>query len=188
MAGLLRERAGFGHAAFAMTDFNRRNQHMKMIFGVLFASTIALAGPARAELLVHHDLPYAVAIEIARTTIENCASKTYAVSAVVVDRDGETIVSIRGDNVGPHTVENARRKAYTAMSFRTPTTAYAKRFGDNDVTVRQQVTLPNVIAIGGGLPIKFGNEVIGGVGASGSPGVDEACVQAGLDRVADQLK
>jgi uncharacterized protein GlcG (DUF336 family) len=50
------------------------------------------------------------------------------------------------------------------------------------------VTLPNVIAIDGGLPIKVGNEVIAGVGASGSPGVDEPCVQAGLDKVADQLK
>ena len=156
--------------------------------GLLLAGILLTALPARAELPVYHVLPYAVAIEIARTTIENCASKTYAVSAVVVDRDGETIVSVRGDNVGPHTVENARRKAYTAMSFRTPTTAYAKRFADNDATVRQQVTLPNVIAIGGGLPITFGNEVIGGVGASGSPGVDEGCVQAGLDKVADQLK
>jgi hypothetical protein len=45
-----------------------------------------------------------------------------------------------------------------------------------------------VIAIGGGLPIKLGNEVIAGVGGSGSPGVDDVCVQAGLDKVADQLK
>jgi uncharacterized protein GlcG (DUF336 family) len=48
--------------------------------------------------------------------------------------------------------------------------------------------LPNVIAIPGGLPVKLGDEVIAGVGASGSPGVDEPCVQAGLDKVAEQLK
>jgi uncharacterized protein GlcG (DUF336 family) len=54
--------------------------------------------------------------------------------------------------------------------------------------VRQQVTLPNVIAIPGGLPVKVGDDVIGGVGVSGSPGVDEPCVQAGIDKVADQLK
>ena len=86
------------------------------------------------------------------------------------------------------TLENARRKAYTAMSFKLPTTEYAKRFADGNPTVRQQVTLPNVIAIGGGLPVKLGTEVVGGVGTSGSPGVDEPCVQAGLDKVADQLK
>jgi uncharacterized protein GlcG (DUF336 family) len=54
--------------------------------------------------------------------------------------------------------------------------------------VHQQVTLPNIIAIPGGLPIKLGDEVVGGAGASGSPGVDEPCVQAGLDKVADKLK
>jgi uncharacterized protein GlcG (DUF336 family) len=54
--------------------------------------------------------------------------------------------------------------------------------------VREQVTLPNVIAIPGGLPIKAGDDIIGGVGLSGSPGFDEPCVQAGLDKVADQLK
>ena len=148
----------------------------------------AMASPTLAQLPAHHDLPYAVALTIAQGAVESCAAKGYAESAVVVDSDGETIVAIRGDNAAPHTMENARRKAYTAMSFRTSTTEYAKRFADNNPVVRQQVTLPNVIAIPGGLPIKLGNEVIGGDGASGSPGVDEPCVQAGLDKVADQLK
>ncbi len=147
-----------------------------------------LAGPARAELPMHHDLPYAVALTIAQAAVESCAAKGYPESAVVVDRDGETIVAIRGDNAAPHTMENARRKAYTAMSFRISTTDYARRYADNNPVVHQQVTLPNVIAIPGGLPIKLGNEVIGGVGASGSPGVDEPCVQAGLDKAADQLR
>ena len=53
--------------------------------------------------------------------------------------------------------------------------------------MHQQVTLPNVIAIPGGLPVKVGEDVVGGVGVSGSPGVDELCVQAGLDKVADLL-
>lgn len=147
-----------------------------------------LGGPARAELLLHHDLPLAVALTIAQAAVESCAAKGYPESAVVVDRDGETIVAIRGDNAAPHTMENARRKAYTAMSFRISTTDYARRYADNNPVVHQQVTLPNVIAIPGGLPIKLGNEVIGGVGASGSPGVDEPCVQAGLDKAADQLR
>jgi uncharacterized protein GlcG (DUF336 family) len=147
-----------------------------------------LAGPAQAQLLAHHDLPYAVALTIAQGAVESCAAKGYAESAVVVDRDGETIVAIRGDNAQPYTMENARRKAYTAMNFRIPSAEYAKRYADNNPVVRQQATLPNVIAIGGGLPIKVGNEVIGGAGASGSPGVDEPCVQAGLDKAADQLR
>jgi uncharacterized protein GlcG (DUF336 family) len=152
------------------------------------ALTVLGGLPARAELPVHHDLPYAVALTIARGTLESCAAKGYAVSVVVVDHDGETIVAIRGDNAAPHTMENARRKAYTAMTFKVSTTEYSKRYVDNNPVVRQQVTLPGVIAIPGGLPIKLGNEVVGGAGASGSPGVDEPCVQAGLDAAADQLK
>ena len=161
---------------------------MRALAVVALGSLAALSVPAEAELPTHHDLPYAVALVIAEGAVESCASKGYAESAVVVDRDGETIVAIRGDNASPHTMENARRKAYTAMSFRTSTTDYAKRYADNNPVVRQQVTLPNVIAIPGGLPIKIGDEIIGGVGASGSPGVDEPCVQAGLDKAADQLK
>lgn len=159
---------------------------MRRILPVL--AVIALAPSAHAELPVRHALPMEIAIAIAQGAIESCVAKGYPESAVVVDADGETLVAIRGDNAAPHTVENARRKAYTAMSFRTSTTEYAKRWADNNPVVRQQVSLPNVIAIPGGLPIKFGNEVIGGIGASGSPGVDEPCVQAGLDKVADRLK
>ena len=148
----------------------------------------AVAPLAHAQLLTHRDLSYAIAKTVAETAIDSCAAKGYGVSAVVVDRAGEVIVALRADNAGPHTMENARRKAYTARSFRTSTAAYAKRFADNHPVVRQQVTLPNVIAIPGGLPIKVGDDVIGGVGVSGSPGVDEPCVQDGLDKVADQLK
>ena len=151
-------------------------------------SASAVVPLAQAQLLTHRDLSYAMAKTIAETAIDSCAAKGYAVSAVVVDRAGEVIVAMRADNAGPHTMENARRKAYTARSFRTSTTAYAKRFADNDPVVRQQVTLPNVIAIPGGLPVKLGDEVIAGVGVSGSPGVDEPCVQAGIDKVTDQLK
>ncbi len=149
---------------------------------------ILLASPGNAQLLTHRDLSYATAKSIAETAMESCMSHGYAVSAVVVDRDGEVIIALRGDNAGPHTMENARRKAYTARSFRMSTTEYARRYADNNPVVHQQVTLPSVIAIPGGLPIKVGEDVIGGAGVSGSPGVDEPCVQAGLDKVADQLK
>jgi uncharacterized protein GlcG (DUF336 family) len=148
----------------------------------------AMTAPARAQLATHKDLTLGIARTIVEGAIEDCAKRGYAASAVVVNRDGDTLVAMRGDGTGPHTLENARRKAYTANTFKQPTTAYAKKFADGDKTVLQQVTLPNVIAIGGGVPIKVGNEVIGAAGLSGSPGVDEECVMGGLAKVADQLK
>jgi uncharacterized protein GlcG (DUF336 family) len=147
----------------------------------------ALAAPASAAIIMHKDLSLSVAKAIAEGAVAACAEKGYAVSAVVVDRDGETIVEMRGDDAAPHTMENARRKAYTAMTFRQPTAEYAKKLQDPNSVAHQQVTLPNVIAIPGGQPIKIDNQVVGGVGASGSPGVDDDCVNAGLDKVKDQL-
>jgi uncharacterized protein GlcG (DUF336 family) len=151
-----------------------------------FAGFIAL--PAQAQLLTHKDLSLAIAMTIAQTAMEKCTAQGYGISVVVVDRAGDTLVALHGDKAAPHTMENARRKAYTARAFRIPTSEYAGKYAENDPVVLQQVTLPNVIAIAGGLPIKVGDDVIGGAGVSGTPGVDEGCVQAGLDKVADQLK
>ena len=138
----------------------------------LFAAPL----PAGAALIMHKDLSLDIAKTIAEGAIAACNAKGYGTSAVVVDRDGMTIVAMRADTASPHTMENARRKAYTAMTFKQPTAEYAKKLLDPASVAHQQVTLPNVIAIPGGQPIKAGNDVIGGVGMSGSPGVDDECV------------
>jgi uncharacterized protein GlcG (DUF336 family) len=159
-------------------------------FAAALAAIVPFASvmPAGAALIMHKVLPLDIAKTIAEATIAACAAKGYAESAVVVDADGETIVEMRGDNAAPHTMENARRKAYTAMTFKQPTADYAKKLQDPNSVAHQQITLPNVIAIPGGQPIKAGDEIVGGVGASGSPGVDDDCVNAGLDKVKDQLQ
>jgi uncharacterized protein GlcG (DUF336 family) len=148
----------------------------------------ASATPAGPAVIMHKDLSYTVAKTIAETVIAACAAKSYPVAAVVVDRDGETLIAMRGDEAVPLTMENARRKAYTAMTFKQTTADYAKKLNDGNPVVRQQITLPGVIAIPGGVPIRSGDAVIGAVGASGSPGFDDDCVAAGLDAVKDQLQ
>src|SRR5712675_2964208 len=155
---------------------------------VALAALACLAAvPASAQLIQRKDLSYAMAKTIAENALEDCKARGYAVSVVVVDRGGDTIVALRADDAGPHTMENARRKAYTARTFRMTTEEFAKRMETEPVR-RQQATLPSVIGIPGGLPLRVGDDVIGGVGLSGSPGVDPVCVQAGIDQVQDQLK
>ena len=151
-------------------------------------SVCALAAPASAQLLSHKDLTASIAMTIAQTAIETCKTNGYAVSVTVVGRNGEVILQVRGDNTGPHTFENSFRKAYTARTFRSPSGALADRL-KADPTL-PLIHLSNVIANQGALPIKVGDDVIGAAGASGAPGgeKDEACVKAGLDKVADQLK
>src|SRR5690348_14806663 len=155
---------------------------------IAVASTCALAQPARAELLQHKDISASIAFTIAQPAIDTCKTNGYAVSATVVGRNGEIIVQVRGDNTGPHTIENSFRKAYTARTFRSPSGALVERV-KADPTLGL-IHLTNVIANQGALPIKVGEEVIGAAGASGAPGgeKDEACVKAGIDKVADQLK
>jgi uncharacterized protein GlcG (DUF336 family) len=154
----------------------------------LAAVACTLALPAHAQLITHKDLSYDTARTMAEGAITDCKTRGYGISAVVVDRDGQTIIAMRGDKASIHTMENARRKAYTANTFKQPTKDYAKKLQDPTSVTHQQVTLPNVIAIPGGIPIKVGDDVIGAIGASGSPGVDDECVEAGIAKVQDQLK
>ena len=149
--------------------------------------SLILAAPSSAQLLQHKDLSLSVALAIANGALDACKAMGYAVSVVVVDRDGETLVSLRGDGSGPHTVENARRKAYTANTFRMTTEAFLQEMKTRPVR-REQTTLPHVIAINGGVPVKVGDDVIGGVGLSGSPGKDEECINAGMEKVKQQLQ
>ena len=148
----------------------------------------ALVMPANAQLLDHKDLSLAAALTIATTAADTCKARGYRVSVTVVGRDGQVIVLLRGDDAPPHTVENSRRKAYTARTFRIPSGEFAQRVKANPTL--GLVHLSGVIANQGALPIKVGDEVIGGVGVSGSPGgdKDEACAKAGLDKVAAELK
>jgi uncharacterized protein GlcG (DUF336 family) len=148
----------------------------------------ALVTPASAQLLTRKDLSAATALTIAQTAIAACAANGYRVSATVVGRNGEVLVQIRGDGTGPHTMENSFKKAYTARTFRGPSAALAKRLKDDPLL--PLIHLSNVVAAAGAFPIKAGEDVLGAVGVSGAPGgdKDEVCAQAGIDKVADQLK
>ena len=157
--------------------------HSKACLAIIAAGALAgwFTTPASAQLLQRKDLSLSVAETIANGALEACKAMGYAASVVVVDREGGTLVSLRGDGSGPHTVENARRKAYTANTFKMSTEDFVKDMKTRPVR-REQTTLPGVIAINGGVPIKIGRDVIGGVGLSGSPGKDEECVNAGLEK------
>lgn len=153
------------------------------------ALLVGMAAPhANAQLLQRKDLSAAMAITLAETAITTCKANGHSISVTVVGRNGESIVQVRGDHTGPHTTENSFRKAYTSRTFRIPSGTLEERV-KKDPTLGL-VHLNNVVAGRGALPIKAGEDTIGAAGASGAPGgdKDEACIQAGLDKIADQLK
>ena len=155
---------------------------------ILAASLGAAITPASAELVTERALSISTALAIAQAAYETCRAQGYRVSVHVVGREGQVLVALRGDGASPHTFENSQRKAYTARTFRSSSGEFAQRV-KNDPTFGASL-LTGVIAIQGGLPIRVGEDVIGGVGVSGAPGgdKDEACSKAGIDKVADQLR
>ena len=153
-----------------------------------FPLVLLVAAPASAQLLQRKDLSYPMALTIATGALEDCKAKGYAVSVVVVDRGGDVMVALRANDAGPHTMENARRKAYTARTFGRTSLEWAQR---TETQVQGQRQLAEVIPLQGGVPIKVGETTIGGVGLSGAPNggpQEEACGKAGVAKVADQLK
>ena len=124
---------------------------------------------------------------IADAALAECQGKGFHTSVAVVDRSGQPLVLLRDEQAGLHTLEMSRRKAYTARMFRTTTLEFQKRTEDPAYTAQREVT--DMLALGGGVPILVGTEIIGGVGSSGSSQTqDDACAKAGIAKVADQLK
>jgi uncharacterized protein GlcG (DUF336 family) len=149
----------------------------------------AAAAEAPQGLVTRRDLSFTLAKTIADTALRTCEAGGHQVSVHVVDRYGNTVVAYMGQGAAVHTFENSRRKAYTAMTFRRPSREFGDRLAMGDTGAQLQLMLPNMSGQQGGLPIRVGDDVIGGVGMSGSQGgMDEPCVQAGLDAVAAQLR
>jgi len=160
---------------------------------VLFALFGLSTGPAlSAEGLVNQPvLSLAKAQKAAAAAERKCRQQGYKVSAAVVDRAGVLQVLLRGDGAGPHTVDSSSRKAYTAASLRTSTQKLAELISRKPKIQALREMNESILILGGGLPVRMGGAVVGGIGIGGAPGsqLDEACAQAGLDAIgADKAK
>jgi uncharacterized protein GlcG (DUF336 family) len=156
---------------------------------VLASASMLTAAPAFAQApLAQKNVSMALSLAIIQGTLDQCTKDGYKVSVVIVDNSGNVAASVKGDGTGPHTLEFARLKAYTARTRSQTSAATQKQMEDPAFAFLKQI--PGVVGIGGGVPIKAGNEVIGAVGVSGAPGgdKDEACANAALAKVADALK
>ncbi len=161
-------------------------EFLKRVSMLTLAVTINWTNIAVAEDLPREAvLPLALATKAATVAVEKCIKDGYKVTAAVVDKAGILRAQLRADGAGPHTIDSSRRKAYTAGSTGRATSELAELV----VKVPHLHSLgkmnENILILGGGLPIQFGNEVVGGIGVGGAPGTqfDDACAQAGLDAI-----
>lgn len=138
-------------------------------------------------IVMQKSLSLGLAKTIAEAALAECKAKGFSTSVAVVDRAGQVLVIMRDENATAQTAEMSRRKAYTARMFRTSTMEFQKRTAEPLYAAQRDVA--DILALGGGVPIQIGDDVIGGVGSSGSSQPqDDACAKAGVARVADLLK
>ena len=129
------------------------------------------------------------ALKAAQAALAQCRKDGFQVTVAIVDRAGLTQALVRDRFAGPHTLDVAQNKAWSAVSFKTSTADLerATRPGTAMSGLRQ---VPRAITVGGGLAIEAGGSLLGGIGVSGAPGgdADETCAKAGIKAVADDLE
>jgi len=162
---------------------------MKTRLALAAAALALVPAAAGAQVLQERNISMALAQEIAQGAIAACAAKNFAVTATVVDRSGLVRAVLRADRAGPHTVEASRAKAYTSASARNATTAIMEN-AERNPAARHLASINGFLLLGGGLPIRAGEEVIGAIGVGGAPGghIDEECAKTALDAVAAKLR
>ena len=147
-----------------------------MLIPLAVAAVTTLPAPA-----AQRSVSLEMANALADATLVSCRAMNRDAVVAVVDHGGNLIALQRGDSIGPHNTRAAERKAFTALSTKTVTSALAERAA-SDPGSRNLANVPELLLLGGGLPIVHGGEVIGGIGVAGSGGSvsDEQCASAAL--------
>jgi uncharacterized protein GlcG (DUF336 family) len=160
---------------------------LRSVVGIGIAVILSGRAAMPQGVVMQRNLSLAMAKTIAEATLAECKSKGFNTAVAVVDRAGQVMVILRDEQATAQQAEMARRKAYTARMFRTTTLEFQKRTSEGAYAAQRDVA--DILALGGGVPIQVGNDVIGGVGSSGSSQeMDDACAKAGVAKVADLLK
>ena len=155
---------------------------------IALAALIAGDAIAQATFTVKVLTPE-TALKAARAALERCRSSGYQVAVAVSDRMGVVQVLLRDRFAGPHTLDLATSKAYTAASFRMNTSELqeATQAGRPQSGIRNR---PGVAAVAGGMTIEAGGALLGAIGVSGAPGgkEDDVCAVAGIAAIRDELE
>ncbi|MET9655415.1 heme-binding protein [Streptomyces sp. NPDC006510] len=160
-------------------------------FGAMSASaSTPAAAPAAAiradaandNLQQTTHLTVAAATKAAQAALDAAKKENQRVSVAVVDRNGNTVVTLRGDGAGPQAYESAVKKAYTAVSWNAPTSELVKRL-TNAPTLKD---IPGTLFLAGGAPVQVKGAPVAGIGVAGAPSgdLDEKFAQAGVASLA----
>ncbi len=168
--------------------YGRMRLRRLFIVGILTCGTLSVVLPPAGfaeELPKESTLPLSLANKAIQAALEACKKDGYRVSVSVVDRAGVLRAMGRADGAGPHTVDSSRKKAYTAASLRRSTSELADLMTKVPTLQALRDMNSEILILGGGLPIEFGGDAVGGIGVGGAPGahLDDACAQLGLEAI-----
>jgi uncharacterized protein GlcG (DUF336 family) len=159
---------------------------------VLCAALLISSGQAPAQdsaTYATRSLTVDTALKAAQAALKKCRDSGWQAAVAVVDRSGVVQVILRDRYAGPHTPRTASGKAWTAVSFRTNTSALVDltQPGKAQAGLRN---LPRAVILGGGVIIEGGGQMLGAIGVSGAPGgeADDACAKAGIAAIQDSLE
>lgn len=135
------------------------------------------AGGAHADAA----LSLATAERLAESARSACRAFGREIAVAVVDGSGQTLLLARSPAVGPHNLEAARRKAFTALSTRQATLPLGRQARSQPDTAALQY-LPELLLLGGGVPLEQAGTVRGAVGVAGGggPDNDDACARGAV--------
>jgi glc operon protein GlcG len=110
------------------------------------------------------------------------ARRGVAVTIAVVDRAGHLVALARMDGIHVGTVAVATAKAKGAALYNRPTSVFATGLAGGSTAL---LSLPDLVAFPGGVPLLAAGTPVGAVGISGAaPDVDEAIANAGAASLA----
>jgi len=163
-----------------------------IVLATLMASTSVYAqAPAAAPPPTRAKGPaVALAVEAAQSALADCMSKTYKVTALVVDSAGVPVAMMSQDGAAARTQDIAKSKIATVMKYKVASGVIVER-AKTDTALADALKADPAIgqARQGALPIMVMGEMIGAMAVSGAPGgdKDEACVMTGLAKVQARL-
>lgn len=149
---------------------------------------MALTSPVQADesspTLSVKRLTMESAAAVAKGAIAECRKQGIQATVTVVDKNGIVQAVLRDTLAPPVSLNISRMKAYTAANFSVNTSAMDKQA--NSPIGR----IDGLVMSAGGMVINIGGVIYGGVGVSGAPSgvTDEACAQAGINAIADDLE
>jgi uncharacterized protein GlcG (DUF336 family) len=169
-----------------------KNRLIQLLCLMLFMTE--LPAEETTALYSYKSLSLEMASKAAWGALNSCRKQGYSVAVVVVDRGGNLQAFLRDQFAGPHTMETAFRKAWTANSFRQSTSVLADLL-QQGVIPHQVQHNPGALLVGGGHVIQAAGNIIGAIGVSGAPpgksekdSIDGACALAGIKSIEEEIQ